>query len=68
MNKKTLFIIGILCCCFMLSGVPAYYISSFSRPVGQHAVFYYVWLFFSTPCGVVSLAWLIQWYKERIYP
>ena len=64
MNKKSLFIIGASICIFLLSGLPAYYISLFSRPVGQHAVFYYIWLFFSTPSGVVSLAWLIQWYKE----
>ena len=68
MNKNILFIIGASICTFLLSGLPAYYISLFSRPVGQYAVFYYAWLFFSTPSGVVSLAWLIKGIKKENIP
>jgi hypothetical protein len=65
MIKKILFTLGLICSVFLASGLPAYYISSLSGPVSQQAIFYYIWAFFSAPSGIISLAWLIQWYKEK---
>lgn len=68
MSKKTLFTLGLFCCIFLASGLPAHYISSLSGPVSQQAIFYYMWGLFSAPSSIISAVWLIQWYKEKKYP
>jgi hypothetical protein len=67
MSKKTLFIFGLFCSILILSGLPAYFVSSQSGPISQQAIFYYMWGFFSAPSGIISLVWLIQWYREKKY-
>ncbi|HUU88200.1 MAG TPA: hypothetical protein VMX17_10665 [Candidatus Glassbacteria bacterium] len=64
-EKKILFVTGLFLCGLMLSGIPAYLISSQSQPISRDAVFFLLWGLSSIPFGVVLLLWLIQWYKEK---
>ena len=64
-KKKILLFSGFILSILIISGLPAYYISSLSGPISQQAICLYIWGLFSAPSGIIALVWLNQWYKEK---